>query len=87
MPGQARVELGEGIQATCRIPTSKAASEKPAPAAQPDLSSLTSMLQARWKGAAGAGPSKPEEIRAGQVRSFRITKLEPAAKKIELDLV
>jgi len=85
--GQARVELGEGIHATCRIPIAKASSEKPAPAAQPDLSSLTSMLQARWKGAAGAGPSKPEEIRAGQVRSFRITKLEPAAKKIELGLV
>jgi small subunit ribosomal protein S1 len=84
--GQARVELGEGIQAACRIPTTKVLSEKDARAAKSDLSSLTSMLQARWKGSAAAGPSKPEEIRAGQVRSFRITKLDPAAKKIELEL-
>ena len=84
---QARVELGEGIQATCQIPTPRASSEKPAPAARSDLSSLTSMLQARWKGSAGAGPSKPEEIRAAQVRSFRITKMDSTAKKIELELV
>jgi len=84
--GQARVELGEGIQATCQIPTTKGSSEKDAPAAKSDLSSLTSMLQARWKGSAAAGPSKPEEIRAGQVRSFRISKLDAAAKKIELKL-
>jgi len=87
--GQARVELGEGIQATCRIKTdatTQASSEKDAPAAKSDLPSLTSMLQARWKGSAGAGSSKLEEIRAGQVRSFRIAKLDPAAKKIELEL-
>jgi len=87
--GQAQVELGEGIQATCQIKTdatTKGSSEKDAPAAKSDLSSLTSMLQARWKGSAAAGPSKPEEIRAGQVRSFRISKLDAAAKKIELKL-
>ena len=83
---QARVELGEGIQATCQIPTTLASSEKHAPAERSDLSSLTSMLQARWKGAAST-PSKPEELRAGQVRSFRITKMDSTAKKIELELV
>ncbi len=82
--GQARVELGEGIQATCRIPTVKASSDKEAPAPKSDLASLTSMLQAHWKGSAAAGPPKPEEMRAGQVRSFRIAKLDAAAKKIEL---
>ena len=44
------------------------------------------MLQARWKGGAAAGSAKPEEIRSGQVRSFRITKLDRAGKKIELEL-
>ncbi|MGA8150306.1 MAG: 30S ribosomal protein S1 [Terriglobales bacterium] len=85
---QARVELGEGIQATCRIRVdtiAKDSSEKAAPGAKADLTSLTSMLQARWKGSAAPGPVKPEEIRAGQVRSFRITKLDPATKKIELE--
>jgi small subunit ribosomal protein S1 len=54
--------------------------------AKPDLSSLGSMLQARWKGGAPAGDAKPEPVRAGQIRKFRITKLDPAAKKIELEL-
>jgi len=82
--GQARVELGEGIFASARIKEA-AASEANAPTKN-DLSSLTSMLQARWKGAS-AGPAKPEEVRAGQVRSFRITRLDAAAKKIEVELM
>jgi small subunit ribosomal protein S1 len=44
------------------------------------------MLQARWK--SGSGPaSKAEPVRAGQVRSFRIVKLDRAAKKIEVETV
>jgi small subunit ribosomal protein S1 len=53
---------------------------------KPDLSSLGSMLQARWKGGAPAGEVKPETVRAGQIRKFRIVKLDAAAKKIELEL-
>jgi small subunit ribosomal protein S1 len=53
---------------------------------KPDLSSLSSMLNARWKGGAAVGASTPEAVRAGQIRSFRITKLDPAAKRIELEL-
>lgn len=44
------------------------------------------MLQARWKSGPAAGENKPESMRAGQIRKFRITKLDPAAKKIELEL-
>jgi small subunit ribosomal protein S1 len=83
---QVRVELGEGIQGTCRIRTARAAEEKTRAGSKPDLGSLSSMLKAHWKGAAVASGSKPEAVRAGQVRSFRITKLDPAAKKIELEL-
>jgi small subunit ribosomal protein S1 len=43
------------------------------------------MLQARWKTGAGA-PVKSEPARAGQVRSFRIVKVDRAAKKIEVEL-
>jgi small subunit ribosomal protein S1 len=85
-----RVELGEGIQATCRIAAEVAAKgtakEKTQAGAKADLSSLSSMLQARWKGGAAADTSKPEAARTGQVRSFRIVKLDPASKKIELEL-
>ncbi|MGA9042920.1 MAG: 30S ribosomal protein S1 [Terriglobales bacterium] len=87
----ARVELGDGIQATCRIATgksSKESTEKVSNAKEKlDLSALSSMLNARWKGGpASGGSSKPEAIQAGQVRSFRITKLDPGAKKIEVGL-
>jgi small subunit ribosomal protein S1 len=82
---QARVELGEGIFASCKMMGSPAGQLESAKPAKADLSSLSSMLQARWKTGSG-GPPKPEPARAGQIRSFRITKLDRAAKKIELEL-
>jgi len=89
--GHARVELGEGIQAKCRMSAAGAdPSQKEtqfattAGAQKADLSSLGSMLQARWKG--GSGETKPEPVRAGQIRQFRITQLDAAAKKIEVEL-
>lgn len=86
--GSARVQLGEGIQATCRLGTSTAAPEETTNGGKADLSSLTSMLQARWKGGSpGATATKPEAIHAGQIRSFRIAKLDPDSKTIELELV
>jgi small subunit ribosomal protein S1 len=36
--------------------------------------------------AAGAEPGKREPARAGQIRSFRIVRLDPGQKKIELEL-
>jgi len=82
----ARVELGEGIHANCRIAAERAAKEKAPAESKADLGSLSSMLKAHWKGGAAAGESKPEAVRAGQVRSFKIINLDPAAKKIELEL-
>jgi small subunit ribosomal protein S1 len=89
--GHARVELGEGVLGTCRMDAVIAVPEKSTQAEQvssskPDLSSLGSMLQARWKGGTPAGGAKPEPVRTGQIRKFRIVKLDPSAKKIELQL-
>jgi small subunit ribosomal protein S1 len=88
--GQARVELGEGIHASCQINEANAAAEKAIDAvsssSKPDLSSLGSMLQARWKGVTRGGEAKSEPIHAGQVRNFTITRLDAGAKKIELRL-
>ena len=56
-------------------------------AVQPDLSSFSSMLAARWKNGPAASEAKPEPVRAGQIRSFRITKLDQDAKRIEVQLV
>jgi len=83
--GRARVELGEGIFAEGRIPAdTAAAASSAAPAA--DLSSLTAMLSAKWKQGASTSATRLEPARAGQIRTFRIVKLDPAAKKIELEL-
>jgi small subunit ribosomal protein S1 len=88
--GNARVELGDGINATCRIaaadPGTKLAEEVAQSASKPDLSSLSSKLKAHWKGGAAAAESKPEAVRAGQIRKFRIIKLDPAVKSIDLEL-
>jgi small subunit ribosomal protein S1 len=85
--GEARVELGEGIQGTCRVAVPAGAEkEETRPGSTADLASLSSMLKARWKGGPAAGPSKAEPARTGQVHSFRITRLDSASKKIELEL-
>jgi small subunit ribosomal protein S1 len=83
----ARVELGEGIHAACTISATKQEAANASAAAKTDVSSLSSMLAARWKSGAVAESSKPEEIQAGQVRRFRIKKLDRALKKIDVSLI
>lgn len=80
-----RAELGEGIHASCKAGSATNAKTEATAPAKADLSSLSSMLQARWKTGAGA-PVKSEPARAGQVRSFRIVRLDRATKKIEVEL-
>lgn len=82
---QAQVELGQGIHAACKIRPAAPAKSEPSKPVKTDLSSLSSMLQAKWKTGSG-GPVKIEPARAGQVRNFRIVKLDRAAKKIEVEL-
>jgi small subunit ribosomal protein S1 len=85
--GRARVDLGEGIQATCPIGAADAAGESAQTSEKTDISSMTSMLSAKWKsGTVSAAPSRKEPARAGQIRSFRIVKLDAAGKKIEVEL-
>lgn len=75
----------------------KAAKEDRKAAAQPavDLGALTSMLSSKWKGGESAGGAsggavEPESrtagVKAGQIRTFRVSKLDAEKKRIELDL-
>jgi small subunit ribosomal protein S1 len=88
--GRARVELGEGITVACKVAGAEAGqAEEQAGPSQADLGSLSSMLSAKWKGGAGGGGArggKREAARAGQIRSFRIVKLDAAGKKVEIEL-
>jgi small subunit ribosomal protein S1 len=83
--GTVVVELGEGIRATCPVEAA-AAVEESAGSGGVDLSQLTSMLSAQWKGAAGATKKKAEPVGVGQVRSFKILALDVEAKTIDLKL-
>jgi len=82
------VELGEGIRGTCgaagfsvAVPEAEKKSEGKA-----DLSALSSLLSARWKGNAPAASAKPEALSAGQIRTFKIVRLDAETKKIVVQL-
>jgi small subunit ribosomal protein S1 len=88
-PSLTHVELGEGIRAVCHTNFSTAAPTSLPTAqlgVQPDLSSLSSMLKARWKGNIPSASAAPEPLSAGQIRTFKIKKLDPETKKIEVEL-
>jgi small subunit ribosomal protein S1 len=84
--GRAKVELGEGVFAECALPVdAQVAPASSEPVVKADISSLTAMLSAKWKqGAASQEPAR-EPARAGQIRSFRILKLDPQSKTIEVE--
>lgn len=82
------VELGEGVHASYSLVLQEQKAEQRA--ASVDVSALSTMLASKWKGAPGsAGASESSEKRdvprPGQVRSFRITKLDGEKKKIEIE--
>jgi small subunit ribosomal protein S1 len=82
----ASVELGEGIAATCTLVPEASQPQPSFEGSRVDLSAFSSMLNARWKGGSTGVPSKPEALHAGQIRSFHISRLDPASHTIELSL-
>jgi len=80
----AKIEISEGVHARCRLKEAAAEGEK-ARAAAADVDGLAALLAAKWKG--GGGPSNDRKtLRTGQVRRFRITSLDPAHRRIEVEL-
>ena len=69
---EVRVELGEGVVGICQM------GNVPAPATS---GSFGARLAAAWKIDL---PPAQEPLEVGQVRSFRITAIDPASKRIEL---
>jgi small subunit ribosomal protein S1 len=80
------VELGEGIRANCAV----SIKTEPAPSshseAKLDLSSLSSMLSARWKGETKASGGQAAQLHVGQVRNFKIATIDRDTKQISLEL-
>ena len=88
---RATVELGEGVQGHCTLAVQEQKEEQSR--GPVDVSALSSMLASKWKGA-GSGASAPadaepkrDQVKPGQIRSFKIAKLDTEKKKIELELV
>jgi small subunit ribosomal protein S1 len=89
---RASVELGEGVQGHCTLTVHEAKQEESH--GPVDVSALSSMLASKWKGAGTGGAGAPadsapksEQLKAGQIRSFRIAKIDTEKKKIDLELV
>lgn len=82
---RAKVELGEGVTAICRIAKSEEKAERGKQAKASDVSSLGAMLAAKWK-QGGSAEAARDNAQAGQVRTFRIASLDPAKKLIELEI-
>jgi small subunit ribosomal protein S1 len=82
-----KVELGEGVIGHCKLSqdTGSKKVEPVAAAAKTDVSSLSEMLAARWK-SGGVAEIAAEAPKAGQVRTFKILSVDPATKKIDLEL-
>ncbi len=92
----ARVELGEGIVTTCKVrpPDPTEPGTTPTSGGPVDLSQLGSLLGAKWK--TSLAPAKPsakaaavadeKEVKAGQVRSFRLTVVEIEGKVLAVEL-
>jgi small subunit ribosomal protein S1 len=98
LSNSARVELGEGIIAPCKVPAvdpTDTPSTPPTSGGPVDLSQLGSLLSAKWKTADAhtkpvSKPSKPTPVTGalapGQIRTFKITELDSSTKKIALEL-
>ena len=96
----ARIELGEGIVAPCKVPAEDPTADSsvvlPGEGAPVDFSQLSSMFS-KWKTSSDKpqkgvqSPPKPtissgSELAAGQIRSFRITELDATTKRLALEL-
>jgi small subunit ribosomal protein S1 len=82
---KAKVELGEGVFGWTKLPSEQKANTA-ASAGKADLGSLTAMLSQRWKSGGAGDAAVAEAPRTGQVRSFKISNIDAAAKRIELEL-
>jgi small subunit ribosomal protein S1 len=84
--GSARIEFGDGVFGSC-LPASSdqlAANDRSGAGASGNVSALGAQLMARWKGGATPGTAKPEALHSGQIRQFRITRLDADSKLIEV---
>jgi len=84
--GVARVEFGDRVFGLCPPASAQkvGAAQGIGAGSTGDISSIGSMLMARWKGNAQAISDKPDSLQPGQIRQFRITQLDRDSKQLEV---
>jgi small subunit ribosomal protein S1 len=82
---RAKVELGEGVIGQCKLPAAEQSKETAAGASKADLSTLSAMLASKWKSGGGAETSA-DALKPGQIRTFKISNVDPSTKRIDLEL-
>ncbi|HUQ90543.1 MAG TPA: S1 RNA-binding domain-containing protein [Bryobacteraceae bacterium] len=84
----AKVQVSEGVTAICRLPKEEApAVVKQPERAKADLSQLSAMLSSRWKvGPPETAAARQEKVRSGEIRTFKITALDPSKKTVEVEM-
>jgi small subunit ribosomal protein S1 len=85
--GAAQIEFGDGVYGT-RLPSDSTQVEntyREGAGSAGNVSELGSMLLARWKGAAAPHSGKTQPLQPGQTRKFRIKRLEPQSKLLEVE--
>jgi small subunit ribosomal protein S1 len=82
---RAKVELGEGVIAACRLNKSNQKASNTSESKAADVSALGAMLAAKWKQGGSQGENN-EAARAGQIRRFRISNLDAGSRTIEVEL-
>jgi small subunit ribosomal protein S1 len=80
------VELGEGIRASCAVSAKAEPESSSQGEATLDLSALSSMLNAQWKGETKASKAQADPLHVGQMRNFKIVAIDRDTKQIGLEL-
>ncbi|MBE7540908.1 MAG: S1 RNA-binding domain-containing protein [Bryobacteraceae bacterium] len=81
----AKIEVAEGVTARCKTKEEAGGSISGATAASADVVDLAAMLASKWK--SGAGSSESDKgLKPGQIRKFRITTLDAANRRVEVEL-
>ncbi len=78
------MKLDEGVTGFAPVPEKE--EKASAASGSVDITALTAMLSEKWK-SGGGGDSERDNVRPGQVRSFKIIALDPENRRIDLELV
>jgi small subunit ribosomal protein S1 len=78
------IGIGEGVTALCQLKPDEGSAETATSGPAVDLSSMTSMLEAAWKGGGASAATASEAMAVGSIHTFTITKLDTEKGAIEL---